>query len=256
MALISNIRNRARAAAVHAAIGAVITLLAAGVARFAWYPDALFEALDAWRPLGLAAAALLVAGPLATFFVFVPGKRGLGFDLAAIGVFQAIFAAFALWTLFESRPAYVVFVKDRFELVRPGDFPEAEIARAAGSPYLQLPWLGPRYAGAKMPRGRIEVERIMFLAPSGIDLHHMPQHYVAYDEVRSEAARRAEPLAKLRALNPAAGTQIDALAKAAGVAEEGLGFLPMRAGERDLTVVVDRRSGEPLRLLALRPWEF
>ena len=247
---------RLRAALVHVALGAVLMLLAWLLVRFAWYPDALFEALGASGPLTILAAAFLVAGPVATFAVFVPGKRGLKFDLVAIALLTATFAGYVLWTLFETRPAYVVFVKDRFELVRAGDFPEAEIARAASSPYLDVPVLGPRYAAARMPTERAERDRIMFAAPTGLDLHHMPQHYVPYDQARAEVARRAEPLRKLRALNPGAAAVVDALPAAAGRAEDLVGFLPMRAGERDLTVIVDRSNGNPLRLLALRPWEF
>jgi len=247
---------RLRAAIIHAALGAVLTLLVGLLVRFAWYPDALFEALGASGPLAILAAAFLIAGPAATFAVFVPGKRGLVFDLVAIGLLTATFAAYVLWTLFETRPAYVVFVKDRFELVRAGDFPESEIARAASSPYLDLPLLGPRYAAARMPVDRAERDRLIFAAPTGLDLHHMPQHYMKYDESRAEVARRAEPLRKLRALNPGETALIDSLPAAAGRTEDLVGFLPMRAGERDLTVIVDRSNGNPIRLLALRPWEF
>ena len=254
--VLKDARQRWRAASVHAAIGGVLALVLALVVRYLWYPDALFAATGAPRLLALVAGVLLVAGPLATFTVYVPGKRGLRFDLAAIAVLQATCVAYGLWTLFETRPVYVVFVKDRFELVRAGDFPDTEIARAPASPYLRLPLDGPRYAAARMPTDRVERERIVFLAPSGLDLHHMPQHYLPYEQARPDVTTRAEAIPKLRALNPGAGAEIDALARGAGVPEEQLGFLPMRAGERDLTVLVDKRSGAPLRLLALRPWEF
>jgi hypothetical protein len=247
---------RLRAAAIHAAIGTALALVAALLVRFGWYPDALFNALGAERPLALLAAGLVLAGPAATFAVFVPGKRGLKFDLLAIGVLSATFAGFVLWTLFEARPVYVVFVKDRFELVRAGDFPESEIARAGSSPYLELPLFGPRYVTARMPVERIERDRIMFLAPTGMDLHHMPQHYAPYEQSRAEVSRRSEPLGKLRTLNPSKADVVDSIPRAAGRPEDAVGFLPMRAGDSDLTVVVDRGNGDPLRLLALRPWEF
>jgi hypothetical protein len=109
--------------------------------------------------------------------------------------------------------------------------------------------------GARLPRERIELERIMFLAPSGIDVQHMPQHYVDYDAVRADAKTRAEALAQLRTLNPAERARVDDLPRSTGVPEDALGFLPMRAGERDLAVLVDRRSGEVVRIAALRPWK-
>jgi len=251
----SPISPRLRAAALHVAIGTLVVAIAFACVRFAWYPEALFEATSSVRPMALIAAVFLVAGPLATLAIYVPGKRGLLFDLVVIGLLQAGALAFGLWTLFEARPVYVVFVKDRFELVRNGDFPASEVARAGMSPYLRLPLAGPVIAGARLPRERIELERIMFLAPTGLDLHHMPQHYVPYDAVREDAKKVAEKLQKLRTLNPAERESIDALARETGIAEESLGFVPMRAGDRDLTVLLDRRSGEVQRIMSLRPWE-
>jgi len=246
---------RLRAAAIHFAIGLVVAAIAFAWVRYAWYPGALFEATSSMRPMALLAVVLLVAGPVATLAVYVPGKWGLRFDLVVIALLQVAALAFALWTFFEARPVYIVFVKDRFELVRNGDFPASEVARAAASPYLDLPIAGPAVVGARLPRERIELERIMFLAPTGLDLHHMPQHYVAYDAVRAEAKAHGEPLEKLRALNPARRAEVDALPRETGVPEESLAFLPIRAGDRDLTVLMDRRSGDVLRTLALRPWE-
>ena len=246
---------RIRAAAIHLAIGLTVAAIAFACVRYAWYPDGLFEATSSIRPMALLAAVLLVAGPAATLAVYVPGKWGLRFDLVVIGLLQLAALAFALWTFFEARPVYVVFVKDRFELVRNGDFPDSELARAAASPYIKLPIAGPAVVGARLPRERIELERIMFLAPTGLDLHHMPQHYVAYDAVRSEAKAHAERLEKLRALNPAERARIDALPRETGVPEESLAFLPIRAGDRDFTVLIDSRSADVLRILALRPWE-
>jgi len=247
--------SRVQAAALHLAIGAVVALLAYAGVRLGWYPGALFEATSSAKPMALVAAVLILAGPLATFAVYVPGKRGLLFDLVVIGLLQVAALAFGLWTLFDARPVYVVFVKDRFELVRNGDFPASEVARAGTSPYLTLPVTGPVFAGAKLPRERVELERIMFLAPTGLDLHHMPQHYVPYDAVRADVKSRAERLEKLRLLNPAERDRIEALPRENGVPGESLGFLPMRAGERDLAVLVDRRNGEVIGITSFKPWE-
>jgi len=246
---------RVRAAGLHAALGALVAAIAFAWVRFAWCPGPLFEATSSAKPMALLAGVLLVAGPLATLAVFSPGKRGLLFDLVVIGLLQAGALAFGLWTLFEGRPVYVVFVKDRFELVRNGDFPASEVARAAASPYLRLPLTGPVITGAKFPSERTELARIMALAPTGVDLHQMPQHYVPYDAVRAEAQAKAGKLETLRTLNPTERASIDALPREAGVPEESLGFLPMRAGEHELAVLLDRRNGDVLRITALRPWE-
>jgi len=149
-----------------------------------------------------------------------------------------------------------VFVKDRFELVRPHDFPESELARAHASPYLDMPRAGPDVVGSRFPKDNAERQRIMFLGSSGVDLQHMPQHYVPFEEVRAEVLARAEPLSRLAALNPGREPEIDAIAEASGVPREAIVFLPMRVGPRDLTVLLDRRGGRRFNIGALRPWEY
>jgi len=106
----SRLPPRARAAAIQLAIGLVVAAIAFAWVRYAWYPGALFEATSSMRPMALLAAVLLVAGPGATLAVYVPGKWGLRFDLVVIGLLQVAALAFALWTFFDARPVYVVFV--------------------------------------------------------------------------------------------------------------------------------------------------
>jgi hypothetical protein len=248
--------NRYRAAATHFVIGALLGAALLALVRFAWYPDALFDGLAA-RSFALAMVAVVaVGGPLALLTVFMPGKRGLAFDLVAIALLEATAVGAILWLLFEGRPAYLVFVKDRFELVRARDLPEAEMARAPLSPYLDLPRTGPRLVGARLPSDKAELERILFLGPTGVDVQHMPQHYVPFDAVRADALSRAETLARLARLNPGRDAEIEALVASTRAPSEAIVFLPLRAGARDMTVLLDRRDGRLLGISALRPWDL
>ena len=56
-------------------------------------------------------------------------------------------------------------------------------------------------------------------------------------------------------LNPEGLAQVDSLVARSGP-EADLGFLPVRAGKRDMTVVVKKRDGAVVALLPLRPWEY
>ena len=71
----------------------------------------------------------------------------------------------------------------------------------------------------------------------------------------AEAARKAAPLAMLRSLNPDRVAEIDAQVSKSRP-EAQLGFLPVRAGKRDMSAIVDKRSGEIVALLPHRPWEY
>jgi hypothetical protein len=249
-------RNRRAASAAHFALVAAI-LAGVFVLTYAWwYPKGLFMSARGFDLFLLIAATNLVVGPLLTFIVYVPGKKGLAFDLAVIAVLQAAALAYGLHVLHESRPVFLVFVKDRFELVRANGIPQPHLERARSTPYAEFPIDGPRLVGALLPLDPAERQRIVIatITTIGLDLHHFPHLYVPYDAVRPEVRAHAASLARLRELNPGASREIDRLVAASGLPEAALGFLPMRAGKTDLAAIIDLKSGDLLHVAALRPW--
>ncbi len=245
--------TRYRAAAWHVSASLLAGLVVLAGVLVVWYPG-VFGSIAARRQLVFLAGAVLV-GPLCTLMVFKPGKWGLRFDLVVIALLQVCAITGAAWLLFATRPVYITFVKDRFEVVRANEFPAGEWLRGAGSPFEELPVDGPKLAGARMPTDPAERQRIAFLGPSGIDLQHMPRHYVAYEEVRAEVRARDMALDGLRRLNPAKGAEIDALVARLGRGEADLRFLPLRAAARDFAAIVDAQGGDLLEIVELRPWE-
>ena len=150
----------------------------------------------------------------------------------------------------------MVFVKDRFELVRAGEIDPQDRARAH-EPFDRLSWFGPRFAAAQFPQERNERDRLFDSAVfGGKDIQTYPQHYVDYREVLPEVRRRALGIAALRELNPGRLDELARLVAASRRGEAQLAFLPMRAGKRDLTVIVDSTTGEPLEISGLRPWKY
>jgi hypothetical protein len=224
---------------------------------FLWYPWALFDKAGGRELFQLIVGVDLVVGPLLVFIVFVPGKKGLAFDLVSIAALQSAALAFGIFVLFESRPAYIVFVKDRFELVRANDIPQQELEKPESGSYARLPWLGPRIIGARIPTDPDEQFRMMMSALAGLDIQSFPRYYIPYREVKAQVIARAAPLSRLRELNGQRLAEIDRLVAKLGRAEGELRFVPMRAGPHaDVTVVVDAASGDLLDIVALRPWEY
>jgi hypothetical protein len=247
--------NRFKASLAHFAISLTVAGFAYLAVRFFWYPGPLFEVAGGLELLLLVIGVDVTLGPLITLIIFKPGKWGLKFDLAVIATLQVAALIYGLWSIAESRPVFITFVKDRFELVRAGELDDADLADAAPG-FGSLSWFGYRLAGAKLPKDPNEQLKLMDSAVlGGKDIHYFPRYYVDYSVVAPDAALVAAPLAKLRSLNPGREAEVDALATRAGT-EAGLGFLPMRAGKRDMTVVVEKRGGAIVALMTLRPWEY
>lgn len=247
--------SRWQAAAIHLGLSAVVATLALSAIRLVWYPGALFGAAGGLTLFLLIAGVDVSTGPLITLVIFRQGKKGLAFDLATIAVLQLGALSYGAWVLFESRPAWIAFTVDRFELVRANDVPPDE-RRKAKPPYDRLPITGPQIVGVEVPKNPDEQFRVAMSAMSGQDVQDYPQYYVPYSRLAAKAAAVAKPVAELRRFNPASEEAIAALPAKFGVTEQDLGFLPMRAGKNDLTVLVDRKTGRYVGTSELKPWQY
>jgi hypothetical protein len=249
--------TRYRAAATYLLATCVVATAVFLPIYFFWYPGALFDRAGGRELFSLIVGVDLTIGPLLVFIIYKPDKKGLAFDLATIAILQATALGYGVYVLFQSRPVYVVFVKDRFELIRANELEDANLEKATDRRFATLPWTGPRLVGARLPTDRKERHDLMFAAPSGIDVQHFPKYYVDYAEVKPQVLARAEPLSRLRELNPDAAGRIAAMPGRYGVPADQLRFLPMRAGiDVDLAALVDARDAKVLDYVALRPWEY
>ena len=248
--------NRYKASLTHFLISLAVAGVVYFAVRYLWYPGPLFEIAGGLELLLIVISVDVTLGPLITMLIYKPGKRGLKFDLTVIAILQLAALAYGIYTIAESRPVYITFVKDRFELVRAGELDDADLAQAAPS-FGQLNWFGYRLAGARIPKDPKEQMKLMDSAIlGGKDIHLIPRWYVEYSVVAQDAAKAAAPIRKLRQLNPDNKIEIDEVVARSRGPEDAVGFLPMRAGKRDMTVVVTRNTGDIVALLPLRPWEY
>lgn len=247
--------TRYRAALTHFALSMLVVGVVFVVVYFVWYPEPLFRGAGGRDLFLMLAFVDVTIGPLVTLLIFKPGKRGLKFDLTVIAILQVAALAYGAHVVFEARPAWIVFLKDRFDLVRANQLFEEEREKWK-PPFDKEPLDGPRIAGARVPKDPDEQLRTMLTALSGADVSSFPQHYVPYEEVRADAAAKARKLAELRSLNPGREAEVDSTLASLGRKEEEVAFLPLRAGKRDLTVLVDARSGDVLGITDFKPWKY
>src|SRR6185312_15947567 len=185
----------------------------------------------------------------------VPGKWGLRFDLTVIATLQVCALVYGCHVLFASRPVYLIFVKDRFELVRAEEVNGADLAKARPE-YRHLPLGGPRVAAAELPKDPTGAYEMMLSGIGGKDVQTYPQYYLAYEQVRAEALSECKPMAKLRELNRSREIEIDRTLRTLDHVDSDTCFLPVRAGARDLTALIDARDGRYLGLMNAVPWQY
>lgn len=142
--------SRWRAFIIHLLISAVVIGSIAFGLFSLWYPPELLGFAKADRLFVLIAAVDIIIGPLLTLLVFKVGKPSLRFDLTVIGLLQALFLAAGLWTVWASRPVFLVGAEGYFELVFANQIAPEDLA--AGAPgYTELPAFGARLVGLRRP---------------------------------------------------------------------------------------------------------
>ena len=227
--------------------------MAAAVLAFmlsVWYPGPLFEAAGGSHLIFILVAVDVTLGPLITLIIFKAGKPGLKFDLAVIATLQVAALAYGMHTVYLARPVYLVFTKDRFDLVSAKDLDPADLGKAAPE-FAHLPLGRPRYIAAVSPSDREARQKLLMESLQGKDLQMHPQYYVPYEQEVPTALARAQPL-DLLLQRDAEGVQRGL--KSAGRPAEALKFLPLRGKDVDGAVLLDAKTGAPLEIVLVDPW--
>jgi hypothetical protein len=246
--------NRWNAALIHLGISAVVAVSVVTLMLLVWYPRPYFSAMGGDTLIMLLIGVDVVIGPLITLIIFDPRKKGLKFDLSVIAALQLAALAYGCYVMFVSRPVYNVFVVDRFETVAANQVDEASLANATGE-FRSLPLTGPKIITAHQPTDpKRQADVVMQAVNGGPDLANLPDLYAAYSEGRAQAAQKARPIAELIKRQPGDAATIRAFLAGAGKAEDAVGFLPMKARNKDMTVVVDKRTGDVVGILPVYPW--
>ena len=99
--------NRWQAAGTHLLICIAIAATVIAVMLGVWYPGPLFEAAGGTGMLYILVGVDVILGPLLTLIVFKSGKRGMKFDLTAIGLVQVAALIYGAHIVYLARPAFI-----------------------------------------------------------------------------------------------------------------------------------------------------
>jgi hypothetical protein len=247
--------NRWKASAAHLCISAVIGIAVVALMYFVWYPTPYFAAMGGDMLMLLMIGVDVVIGPMITLIIFDPKKKHLKFDLAVIAALQLAALTYGCSVMFAARPVYNVFVVDRFETVSANQVDVDSLAKVTDAEFKALPLTGPKVIAARQPDDqKRQTEIILQAMNGGPDLANLPELYIAYAQTKEAAAKAARPLAELAKRQPGDAAAIRSLVAASGRAEDAVGFLPMKARNRDMAVVLDLKTGEVIGILPVYPW--
>jgi hypothetical protein len=253
-----------RAAGLHFAISTMIASLVLTLVYLGWYRSVLSTTEAVGTILLIMIAIDIVLGPLMTMVVYKPKKKSLKFDLAVIAFIQLGFLAYGVYTVYLARPAYLVFVKDRFESVAVIDWPASAKAKHASAPNsaADRALLGPVFVGTKSPDDpQLKQELLFSSAGGGADIGQMPQYYVPFETQKKEAAAKARSIAELKETNKKDAEKmaeisltVEKLSKQSGLKPENIGYLPLKGKQADGVVFVNKDEATVLGMYLFKPW--
>lgn len=244
--------SRWRAASIHLLYSIGLGLAAFALLFFVWYPGPLFGASGGEKLVFLLVGIDIAAGPFLTLLVYKHGKRGMAFDLWCIGLAQIAFLVYGLSVVTASRPIYIAFVVDRFQLVASEHLLDADLSAEGVLPEFRgRSWTGPRMVYVQLPESGEERMQLALSGLAGRDVDVFPKYYRPYEAHTEQVVARIQPFANLPEREGLA-EQIAAIESRHAGRE--LGFIPVKARARDLAAVVDCKSGEIVDYLDTFPW--
>lgn len=242
--------SRWRASAVHLGISATIGAVAVAIMLLAWYPGEYFRICGGSMLVLIMVGVDVCLGPAITLIIFDPAKgRRLLFDLATIAAVQLAALTYGGYIMFEARPAYAVFVTDRFDVVNVFDLPAEMRARATDPRFRDLPWLGPRLAVARLPDDPAARNEVMMAAAQGIDLMLEPRYWVPYGAGRDLVLARAKPVDAFRSAAPGNSAAIDRALADLGRQPASVRAVGVIAPHGMALMLLDAETAQPLRMI-------
>jgi hypothetical protein len=240
--------SRWKAASIHLGISVLIIGAIVGALILVWYPDGLFLAAGGSNIALILAAVDGVIGPLLTLIVFKAGKKSLRFDLTVIALLQLGALVYGMYTLWASRPVFLVAVVDRVEVVFANEIDDADLAEASREEWRKLSLTGPIWVGAEVPQGKDAFDAAV-QGFGGRDIHQRPRFYVERDAIWADIAAKAESVAKLIERKPEAASVLSSNEHASE-----LKYLPLTS-QRAVGAALLRASDNAfLRFDATDPW--
>ncbi|HTU67832.1 MAG TPA: TfpX/TfpZ family type IV pilin accessory protein [Steroidobacteraceae bacterium] len=246
-------RDKLLAFGVHFIATAVLAAIAAALIFLVWYPHPFELMVRGLELFTLVVGCDLALGPLLSFVVFNRSKtwRALAIDYTVIGIVQIAGMVYGVYTVAESRPVYVAFTVDRYEVVAARDLKETELAAAAPA-YRSIPLGGPRYVGVRVPEKERDQELMDELA--GNPPFARPKWYVDVASLLPDILERAKTIEELEHKHPdaKAGTE-EALADVK-VPRDRLRWVPISTRAGFWTAFIDTADGLPVAWLNFDPY--
>ena len=233
----------------HLGISCLIAFIILVWVFYVWYPSPLATAVGVIHIFLLILVIDIIIGPVLGFLVYKDGKKTLRFDLSVIIFLQISAFVYGLFSIEQGRPVWIAYNVDRFELVRKNELITEHLDQAKIL-YQKASFFSPQYVSVEFAKDKLQRENDMFAeALGGISIAQKPERYVEFSKALPQIIKRANSLNELEQFNDQKQVQ-----KILAKYPQATGYIPLKANAVDMTVLVNKDTGEVIKIVNLRPW--
>jgi hypothetical protein len=246
-------RDKLLAFGIHFIATALMAAIAAALIFLVWYPHPFELMVRGLELFELVVMCDLALGPLLSFVVFNRAKTRLALtvDYTVIAIVQIAGLVYGVYAVAESRPVYVAFCVDRYEVVAARDLKPSELAQADPR-YRGVSLTGPRYVAVRTPEK--EHEQSLMDELGGNPPFARPKWYVEIPTLLPDILNRAKPLEELEKLHGETKPLIAEQVARIGLPREQLRWLPVSTRRGFWTAIIDMKNGLPVGWLDYDPY--
>ena len=228
----------------------MIALFVVVLVFFIWYPVPLATAVGVTHIFLIILTIDIIVGPFLGLLVYKHGKKTLKFDLGVIILLQILALCYGVYSIEQGRPAWIAYNVDRFELVRKNEIITDHIEQAL--PQFQHPsWFKPQWVGVEFAKdANVRSDDLFAEALGGISIAQKPERYVDFYKTTTQLKQRTKNLKDLNQYNDV--EQVDRILLKY---PQATGFVPLKSNAVDMTVLINKDTGEVVKIVNLRPWK-
>lgn len=240
--------TKLKAAGIHLLLSIFIVATVFAIMYFLWYPKGYFTIMGGKVLVALIGGVDIFLGPLLTFVVFKAGKKSLKFDLFCIGLMQIAALAYGTYVMFEARPVFTVFNKDRFQIAAVVDIVDYELAKAKSPQMRQLSFTGPKLVAIGEPDKKNKKE-VIFAMMESDSAYRYPKLFEEYDVHKGEVIKAGKPLIGLAAISADNKHAIDQYISKSNRPETDFLYLPIASELAEMSAIVDAKTGDFIQII-------
>jgi len=247
-------KTKIKASLIHLSLSIALISLIVGIVIYFWYPEDFLGITNFKNIAFLIISIDMVLGPILTFIVFAPKKKGLRFDLTMIAIAQLSALAYGVHALYETHPLFVTYNHKGFNLVQANEVTPSD---AKYEQFKVSKLSSPRLAFAKMPDDPKKQTEIMV----GVDLKGEPdidkraEYFEPYEKHMDSILKDSLDAAKLfdeRNLTPSSRKFLEKY----GEYKNDYAYLPLRGTSGDAIIVLNKKTAKMVGTIDIDPWKF